>query len=238
MKKGPAFLPAHFLLALGICLITPAVPASAQHFGFGPHARDGFKLGGTSMWVTDPVNPRNKVIRMDVTVATFGTVRRTLDWGTQVEDLTNQLSFNFRFAAGGSCGGGSPRIQLAIDVDGDGTSDGNAFGYTGPFPNFTGCPADTWLFEDLTSNVQRWDLSQFNDDLAGIGQPASNTTCGSFVCTWGQVLTVFGNFPNHRALTATLVDDTYGGSPRGIGFAYYDNIELGDEKLQNRIGRH
>jgi hypothetical protein len=190
------------------------------------------------MWVTDPVNPRNKVIRMDVTVATFGTVRRTLDWGTQVEDLTNQLSFNFRFAAGGSCGGGSPRIQLAIDVDGDGTSDGNAFGYTGPFPNFTGCPADTWLFEDLTSNVQRWDLSQFNDDLAGIGQPASNTTCGSFVCTWGQVLTVFGNFPNHRALTATLVDDTYGGSPRGIGFAYYDNIELGDEKLQNRIGRH
>ena len=238
MMKKPTALPALFLVALGICLMTLAVPVTAQHFGFGPHARDGFRLGGTSMWVTDPVNPRNKVVRMDVTVATFGTVRRTLDWGTQVEDLTNQLSFNFRFAAGGSCGGGSPRIQLAIDVDGDGTSDGNAFGYTGPFPNFTGCPADTWLFEDLTSNAQRWDLSQFNDDLAGIGQPASNTTCGSFVCTWGQVLTVFGNFPNHRALTATLVDDTYGGSPRGIGFAYYDNIELGDEKLQNRIGRH
>jgi len=64
-----------------------------------------------------------------------------------------------------------------------------------------------------------------------------NLSCGSFVCTWNQLLTVFGTFPNHRVITATLVDDTFSGSTRSIGFAYYDNIELGDEKLQNPFGR-
>jgi len=192
-----------------------------------------FILGGTAEGAVDPADSGNKVVRMDVSATTFGFVSRNLDKGTQVEGLSNQLSFHFRFATGGSCGGGSPRYQLAIDTDGDGVSNGNAFGHAGPFPSFTGCPDDTWLFEDLTDTAMRWDLTQFNDELTAISQPSVGTLCGSFVCTWGQVLTVFGNFPNHRVLTGALVDDTFPGSGRGVGFGFYDNIEIGGRKLQS-----
>lgn len=213
-KKRLAFA---FLSVAIVLLFGPGTIASA----------DDFELGGTATEAVDPVNPANEVISMNVTTTTFGFVRRELKERTQVEDLTGQLSFHFRFATGGSCGGGSPRIQLAIDTDGDGVSNGNAFGYVGPSPSFTGCPANAWLFQDLTGDgATRWDLTQFNDDLAAIGQPSV-----PFVDTWAKVLTVFGNFPNHRVLTGELVDDTFTGSGRGSGFAFYDNIEIGDKKL-------
>ncbi len=213
-------------VAAAMLLAPPAATVLADNDNDNGKSR--FTLGGTAEGAVDPVDSGNKVVRMEVSATLFGFVRRKLDRRTQVEDLTNQLSFHFRFATGGSCGGGSPRYQLAIDTDGDGVSNGNAFGYAGPPPSFTGCPANAWLFQDLTGDgLTRWDLSQFNAELAAVGQPSV-----PFVITWQQVLTVFGNFPNHRVMTGALVDDTFTGSGRGIGFAFYDNIEIGDKKLR------
>lgn len=206
-----------------------SVPSLARDSDIG---KGKFNLGGTAVADVDPTDATNEVIRMSVAEGIFGFVTRDFDKATQVEDLSSQLSFHFRFASGGSCGGGSPRYQLAIDTDGDGMSNGNAFGYVGPFPSFTGCPDDTWLFEDLTDASIRWDLTQFNDELAGIGQATVNVLCGSFVCTWGQTLTVFGNFPNHRVLRGSLADDFFTGSTRGATDAFYDNIEIGGRKLR------
>jgi hypothetical protein len=95
--------------------------------------RDGqkFKLFGAAQDDIDPDNPDNEVISTNITLPTpfFGGVFRDLPPGTKIEMLDNQLEAKYRFSMGRSCGGGSPRIQLAIDLNGDGTSDGNAFGY-------------------------------------------------------------------------------------------------------------
>ncbi|MGH3118109.1 MAG: hypothetical protein ACRDQ2_13550, partial [Gaiellales bacterium] len=71
-------------------------------------------------------------------------------------------------------------MALAIDRDGDGDSDGAAFGYVGTFPNFDTCPQETWIYEDFTggdtitgpgpfpspprttpNEEKEWDLTQF-----------------------------------------------------------------------------
>jgi len=56
-------------------------------------------------------------------------VSRTLN--AKLADLDNVLEFKSYFE-NRRCGGGSPRIQLAIDLNGDGIPDGNALGYTAP----------------------------------------------------------------------------------------------------------
>lgn len=67
-----------------------------------------------------------------------------------------------------TCGLGSPRVSLAIDRDGDGDSDGNAFGYLGTSPAFAACPQRTWLFEDFTGG----------DSITGPGPSPSINTIG------------------------------------------------------------
>src|SRR5687768_13184079 len=90
----------------------------------------GFLLGGTAQHALDPENPANEVIEINTLAEPFsGTVSRTLD--TQLYLLDNMLEFKSYYDLR-SCGGGSPRIQLAIDLDGDGVSDGNAFGHVKP----------------------------------------------------------------------------------------------------------
>jgi hypothetical protein len=53
--------------------------------------------------------------------------------------------------------GGSPRIQLAIDLDGDRRTD--VFLNTGVQGSGAGCPPHTWLYEDLTGG----------DGITGLG---------------------------------------------------------------------
>lgn len=68
----------------------------------------------------------NEVIRIDTFVAgTFGGVSVRL--GVPIAELDRKISFS-SFLVNIDCSGGSPRIQLAVDTDGDGISNGNAFG--------------------------------------------------------------------------------------------------------------
>jgi hypothetical protein len=191
---------------------------------------DGFLLGGTAALDRDPENPVNTVIRIRTDVAPFfGTVSRRAN--VPVDRLDNMLELKAWFTAPMSCAGGSPRIQLAIDSDGDGQSDGNAFGYFGPPPNFTACPTETWLYEDLTgagdvaitapplfpstgrttpNEELEWDLTQFG---------------GAFYNTWSEVETFFSAMPSHRVCSVALVADTF--LPIMSGTSYYDLLSGG-----------
>ena len=162
----------------------------------------------------------------------YGTLSRVAN--VKVDKLDNMLEFKSWFETGPppkSCVGGSPRYQLAIDTNGDGTSDGNAFGYFGASPNFTGCPMETWLYEDLTgpgdisitgpmfpstgytqpNEELEWDLTQFG---------------GPFYNTWSQVEAFFAARPLHLVCSVALVDDTFG-APAMSGIAYYDLVSGG-----------
>jgi len=214
--------------ALAASAATPAADGRPRR----DRDRGRFFLGGTARLARDPENRANSVIRIRTDVEPFfGTVSRRAN--VKVRRLDNMLEFKAWFLAPSkSCTGGAPRLQLAIDADGDGRPDGNAFGYFGPSPNFRGCPPGTWLYEDLTgagdaaitapllfpstggvtpNEELEWDLTQLG---------------GTFYNTWSQLETFFDAFPHHLVCSVALVDDTFG-IPFMSGTAYYDLFSAG-----------
>ncbi len=237
MKPHPS--PMLFALLIGFAS-TSAYAQDPQNPGPGR-----FVLGGTARLVPDPENPANDVIRIRTDIAPFfGTVSRRAN--VKIERLDNMLEFKGWFDPGdganrlpNSCTGGSPRLQISIDLDGDGDPDGNAFGYFGPPPEFTLCPMETWLSEDLTgagdiaitglplfpstgrttpNEELEWDLTQFG---------------GAFYNTWSQVEDFFASHPRHLACSIALVDDTFD-IPFMTGTAYYDIFSAGRATFADR----
>jgi hypothetical protein len=224
------------------------VPAVSESRGGGkqrmapPHNDRVFYFSGTAAHDVDPENPRNAVVRLTSAfdpanpgAAQAGAVARVFGERTRVWRLDNQLEAKAWFREPHTCGLGSPRISLAIDREGDGDSDGNAFGYLGTSPAFSLCPIRTWLFEDLKGG----------DGITGLGpSPSLNTLGGAepggppneelewdltqfggpFYNTWSQVEELFAAFPQHRVCAAQYVDDN--GLPAGTSYA--DVIVLGD----------
>jgi hypothetical protein len=158
--------------------------------------------------------------------------------------LDNMLEFKSYFQ-NRSCGGGSPRIQLAIDLNGDGLSDGNAFGYTAP--PFAGCAPNRWQYDDLTDELPRWDLSQF----AASGFPSAGAICTNplfsgnpLICPftqhsgyipWNVFETVLNTlFPLHQVCSGALVDDSPWFTP-AAGVAYFDIISMGRATWEDRF---
>jgi hypothetical protein len=200
-----------------------------------PHMPRGsvYKLFGTAQNGVDPQNPYNDVISFDTTGGQIAGALRILGDHVQVTMLTNQIELKYYFF-NRSCGGGSPRIQLAIDGDGDGdfkqspgSSDQNVFGYLGDKPFGGGCLMNTWIHEDMTDTVPKWDLSQW----AATGKVPP---CG-MTCTWQDVVAYFqSNWPNHRVLNAVLVDDSSSFFPADSGCAYFDLVNTGARTYTNR----
>jgi hypothetical protein len=180
-----------------------------------------FQLFGVMVDDQDPQNLTNDVISALTTTAYpagAGSAVRNLPPGIKITALTNQLSLKYLFPAR-SCGGGSPRFQLAIDTDGDGNSNGNAFGYVGHAGFGAGCLTGVWDFVDMTDGVPaRWDITQF----------------GGGYQNWQGVLAFFSLMPNHRVLTGSLVDDSCSFAPTSCGKAYYDLLTIENRTLENR----
>ena len=129
------------------------------------------------------------------------------------------LSVGYYFPAR-TCAGGSPRIDLAIDCDGDGSFDANAFGYVGHAPFGTGCVTGSWDILDMTDSIPRWDLTQ----LPG----------GTGAMTWQQVVAFVNTAcPNHKILYGQLTDDSAGFAPGAAGLAYYDLVTIENRTLEN-----
>ncbi len=200
-----------------------------------PHMPRGsvYKLFGTAQNGVDPQNPYNDVISFDTTGGQIAGALRILGDHVQVKMLTNQIELKYYFL-NRTCGGGSPRIQLAIDGDGDGdfkqspgSSDQNAFGYLGDKPFGGGCPPNVWVHEDMTDAVPKWDLSQWT---ATGRVPA----CG-MTCTWQEVVAYFQTFwPNHRVLNAVLVDDSSSFFTPDSGCSYFDLVNTVARTYTNR----
>lgn len=71
------------------------------------------------------------------------------------------LSADFNVTDDG-CGGGSPRISLGVDTDGNGVRDGVVHIAIGPSPSFTGCAAGWQSTGNLINeDAGRYDFSQF-----------------------------------------------------------------------------
>jgi len=168
----------------------------------------------------DPQNLTNDVISVLTTTAYpagIGVALRNTPPGFKIGALTNQLQLKYYFPER-SCGGGSPRIQIAIDTDGDGRSNGNAFGYIGHTGFGGGCLTGVWDFVDMTDAVPaRWDLTQF-----GLGYQ-----------NWpSAVLAMTTTYPNHKVRSGSLVDDSCSFAPTSCGKAYYDLFTFENRTLE------
>jgi hypothetical protein len=168
----------------------------------------------------DPQNPTNDVISVLTTPvypAGSGVAYRNTPPGFKIGALDHQINLKYYFPAR-SCGGGSPRVQVAIDRNGDGVFDGNAFGYVGHAPFGTACVTGEWDTIDMTDNIGRWDLSQFG---------------GGMTMTWDQAEAfITTTYPNHKVLSGSLTDDSCSFAPTSCGQAYYDLFTFENRTLE------
>ena len=108
-------------------------------------------------------NPGNAAqIRSDATIPpSFGGVSVVPDAPIAWANL-NTLSTDFN-VTDDNCGGGSPRVQIRVDTDGDGVSNGSVRVALGPSPSFTGCAAGWQNSGNLIGNSDagRYDYSVF-----------------------------------------------------------------------------
>jgi hypothetical protein len=193
-----------------------------------------FKLIGNAEITRDPENATNVVLKVEsdgnTPVGAGRDLRRVQLW-----QLDHQLNFHRAFVSPHSCGGGSPRIVLLIDADGDGDRDFSANGHVRPGLNnsFAGCESTTptgaddgpsvstlvWRFEDVTDEQTRWEIT-------GGTVPGFPAFPGA---TWDQLeALVHAAFPNHRVLHGRLIEDF---NNTGPGVSYYDLITIFDLTL-------
>jgi len=194
---------------------------------------------GTAEITRDPENGTNVVLKLEIAAGQFAGVVRDLK-NVQVRQLDHQLNFHRAFVAPHSCGGGSPRMQVAIDSDGDGDFDFNGHGHVRPGVgnSFAGCESTVptgapdapsvstlvWRFEDLTDEQVRWEVTPSTAVPPPFGPigPAG----GANTFTWDMFeAAIHGAFPNHRVLWVSLVEDA---TP---GRTYYDLVTAFDLTL-------
>jgi hypothetical protein len=180
-----------------------------------------FELLFAMMDDQDPQNVTNDVISLFSTPAFpagVGVAFRRLPPGIKIDALDHQINLKYFFPMR-TCQNGGPRIQLAIDTDGNGVSNGNAFGYVGHAPFGAGCITGEWDIMDMTDNVGRWDLSQL---------------AGGMTMTWDAAEAFVGASPDHQVLSGSLVDDgCAGGGALACGQAYFDLATIENRTLEN-----
>ena len=228
-----------------------ALADSDSDRGGNPHG-SAFKLFGNAKMTRDPENRENIVLRVIsegapgfAAAGAYRDLRHVKIW-----HLDHQLSFKRAFVAPNTCDGGSPRIQLFIDANGDGRfeqapagPDFVAHGHVRP--PFAACetslptPVDKgpspstllWRFEDLTDELIRWEITP--GGVLPIGPIG-----GAGAANWDTLEAAISTaFPNHQVLRAMLVEDFNATA----GTAYYDLVTVleltlgtkGQEKAPN-----
>jgi hypothetical protein len=187
---------------------------------------DKYTLFGTAARAKSPSNPVDQVITINTTPTnSVGGATRRLN--QTVHSLDGLISVDYFLVNGKICVGGSPRIQLAVDTDGDGLTGGpsdpggggNAFGYQGTVAFGGACLGpDRWAHEDFTDDVPRWDLTQFG---------------GGFTHTWDSVEAFFALRPHEQVLRGTLVEDACSFAAANCGRTFDDTLKIGNRTLEN-----
>ena len=183
-----------------------------------------FELIGAMYDDVDPHNATNDTISDIMTPDNYALAYRALPPGIKIAALTDQLGFKYYFPAPRSCGGGSPRISLAIDSNGDGTADFTAHGHVDP--PYAGCPMNRWVYQDLSDDLPRWEITPGGAVPSLPGYPYAS---------WSAVVAaITTTFPNHKVLSGYLVDDSCSFFPATCGKAYYDLVTIENRTLENR----
>jgi hypothetical protein len=223
--------------AIAACFSLIPISAVAQsesdRRGPKPHG-SAWKLFGDAEMTRDPENRENIVLKVvsdgGTPVGAFRDLRHVKLW-----HLDHQLNFHRAFVAPHTCGGGSPRMILLIDADGDGRFDqsprGIDFAANGHVrPPFAACEASTptgaddepsvstlvWRFEDLTDEQVRWEVTPSTATNPPIGPIG-----GAGALPWDlfeEAISIA--FPEHQVLRAIFLED-FNPIP---GIAYYDLI--------------
>ena len=192
-----------------------AVSASAlAQEGTGADKSGKFRLANTATIVPEPgVRPINHVLEIDTSAdGLYGSASRSLH--VTAEQLDGKLSFDY-FIESGDCGGGSPRLILSVDNDGDGEHDFWLVTDGSGSPGWASCPdaADMWDHFDATDDGDTY--WRKHPDSSGYH-------------TWTDAKSLLGS--NHMILSGALVDDSYW-KASAAGITYYDNIQIGDRTL-------
>ena len=190
--------------AVGIMALLAAVPALAA---------TTYSLLGDAVIVAGG-NPGNAAqIRSDAAIApSFGGVivatSAPIPWASLV---TLSTDFN---VTDDNCGGGSPRVQIRVDTDGDGISNGSVRVALGPSPSFTGCAAGWQSTGNLIGNADagRYDYSVFG------GSPFTTYAAAPAIVLAGDVVGVFVVVDGSWSAAATGGD--------GEQTTLVDNIEI------------
>lgn len=226
----------------------PGMDASAQG-ALASRSDDGdfdggngpFRLFGNARMVRDPENPSNVVMQL-VSNAQFTASGASRDLGVKIWQLDHMVSFHRAFVAPHTCGGGSPRVSLLVDANGDGRfqqapagPDFVAHGHVRP--PFAACETSAptpasgpspstllWRFEDLTDEQVRWEITPSNAIPGVVIGPIG----GAGAVNWdGLEAAISTALPNHRVLRGQLLED-FSPTP---GLAYYDLITIYDATL-------
>jgi hypothetical protein len=221
------------LLTVGNTLLTPDPSATQEEL---PGLGHKFQLFGVMVKDTDPQNSvggsgaqgggvgGNETISDTMTTTSFALAYRDLGNGIKINALKNQLGFKYYFVAPRSCGGGSPRIVLLVDTNGDGQSDFALNGHVNP-PSTAGCPSGVWIYQDSTDALPRWEVTP-GGAVAGL----PNTFP---YYPWDvAAAAVNAAFPNHRVLAGFLADDSCSFFPASCGKAYYDLLTVENRTLE------
>ena len=218
-------------LNMNVAAMTNAASTKEELPGLGHK----FELLGVMVRDTDPENSLgnpggsgggvggNETISATMTQASVALAYRNLPPGIGILALTNQLGLKYYFEAPRTCGGGSPRITLLIDSDGDGDTDFAAHGHVNP-PVYAACTPDKWKYEDLTDDGPRWEVTP-GGAVPGIG-PYPYAPWKAFAAA------VSTAFPDHKVTAGFLVDDSCSFSPLTCGKAYYDLVTIENRTLE------
>jgi hypothetical protein len=194
-----------------------------------------FELLGAMMRDTDPENALgnsgasgggvggNETISATMTPTDVALAFRALSPGVKITAFTNQLGFKHYFVLPRTCGGGSPRLTLLVDSDGDGDTDFAAHGHVNP-PLYTACVMNKWVYQDLADDLPRWEVTP-GGSVPGI--PVFPFTPWKVLAT-----AITSAFPAHQITAGFLVDDSCSFFPAACGKAYYDLVTVENRTLE------
>jgi hypothetical protein len=221
------------LLTIGDAVLVPDSAATQEEL---PGLGHKFELFGAMVQDADPENPvggsggsgggvgGNETISATMTATNYALAFRDLSPGIKIGALTNQLGLKYYFVAPRTCGGGSPRITLLVDSDGDGNSDFAVHGHVAPLTNYTGCVMNKWFYEDLTDDLPRWEVTP--------GGSVPGVPTYPYMPWKLFVAAVTTAFPNHKITAGFLVDDSCSFFTASCGKAYYDLVTIENRTLE------
>lgn len=161
----------------------------------------------------------------------FGSITLNLPDGTQLEDLHTLNAGYYAESVednegDGACGVGSPRMQIAVDTDGDGASDGSIFAHRDA--SFGGCPAQEWVHHEFYDPPGRtWQANHVESSCKGPSGVTYMETSNAIDC-------ISKNHPDHEILEVNLVWDSFW--KFGAAETFYDDVSIQDHTLSEPVG--